>query len=314
MRLVKAILCSAIAFCLFSLWSERDYVIDAYQETPEGEQITLSGVDLAVARSTLGQSPYVIPAAPDTRIEAPPVLAFSTTEDQYPAVPMAGGAAKLRGVVLGPDGPVPSASIEIQRHTDDGVAFRVLTANEDGEWSANGLLGGRYRVRAWLPGALAMGSSEVVFMSDNDSHEFEFLLWGIDPSPDLELIKNDEVYLGVPATIAVVLSRPVIDDRGVVLTTPIAGSPIIVSASQNMTVLSEPTQVTDTDGVARFVIVCSALPVEDVISTGVLIARADELVQTFPMPTCVPAPIPEPKQEEPTADQTAAQQGGEAND
>lgn len=297
MRLVKAILFAALAFGLFSMWSQRDYVIEAYQENPEGQQITLSGVDLAITRSTLGQSPYVIPAAPDTRVEQPPTLAFATTEDQYPSVLMTGGTASLSGVVLGPDGPVPGASVEIQRHTAVGVAFRTVAADDAGSWRASGLLGGRYRVRAWLPGVLAMGSSEVAFLAGGESKEFEFLLWGIDPSPSLELVKNDEVYLGVPATIAVVLTRPVIDDRGVVVTTPIAGSPIIVSASQNMSVLSEPTQLTDADGVARFAIVCNALPVEDTISTGVLIARADELVNTFPMPTCVLPPAPEPIEE-----------------
>jgi hypothetical protein len=293
-RLVKAILFSALVFGLFSMWSQRDYVIEAYQETPEGQQITLSGVDLAITRSTLGQSPYVIPAAPDTRVEQPPTLAFATTEDQYPVVPMVGGTTVLSGVVLGPDGPVPGATVEIQRHTADGVAFRTIAADDAGRWRATGLLGGRYRVRAWLPGALAMGSSEVAFVPDGEAKDFEFLLWGIDPSPKLELVKNNEVYLGVPATIAVVLTRPVIDDRGVVVTTPIGGSPIFVSASQNMTVLSDPTQSTDVDGVARFAIVCSALPAADVINTGVLIARADDLVQTFPMPACVLPPAPEP--------------------
>lgn len=277
------------------MWSNRDVVLDAYGEPVDAQQITLSGVDLTITRSTLGQSPYVIPAAPDTRVAAPPTLSFADTDDGFPIVPMAGGTSRLSGVVLGPDGPVPGASVEIQRHTTDGVAARSLTADENGEWRTTGLLGGRYRVRAWLPGVLAMGSSEVTFLADDDSREFEFLLWGIDPSPGLEVVTNEEVYLGVPATIAVVFTRPVIDDRGVVVTTPIPGQAVIVSASQNMTVLSEPSGVTDADGVARFVIVCNALVEDGIINSGVLIARADELVKTFPLPGCVlpPAPVDE---------------------
>ena len=303
MRLVKAILCATIAVGLFSMWSNRDYVIDAYEEQPETQQITLSGVDLAATRSDHGQSPFVIPAAPDTRIAPPPALALTAPDDDdFPAVPLVGGSVSLSGVVLGPDGPVAGASVEVQRHTADGIAFRVLTANEDGQWRLSGLLGGRYRVRAWLPGVLAMGSSEVAFLAEDDTKRFEFSLWGIDPSPGLELVTNEEVYVGVPATAAVVLSKPIIDDRGVILTTPIADTPIIASVSQNMSVLSGPTQSTDAEGVARFVIVCNELPAEDVINTGVLVARADELVQTFPLPDCVPVPAPEPTDEGPGTD------------
>lgn len=303
MRLVKAILFSLTAVGLFSLWSNRDYVVEAYKERPETEQVTLTGIDLAVTRSDHGPSPFVVPAAPDTRVSPLPVLARSTPDhDDYPVVSLTGGSVELSGVVLGPDGPVAGATVEVQRHTADGIAFRTLLADEAGEWELSGLLGGRYRVRAWLPGVLAMGSSEVVFLAEEDSKRFEFSLWGIDPSPRLELVAHEQVYLDVPAAVAVVLTKPVIDERGVIVTTPIPNTQTIVSVSQNMSVLSGPTQSTDAEGVARFVIVCNELPAEDVINTGVLVARADELVQTFPLPDCVPVPAPEPTDEGPGTD------------
>lgn len=293
MRSVKAILFAALVFGLFSLWSNRDYVIDAYREPAESQQVTLSGVDLAVTRSRLGQSPFVIPAAPDTRVEPPPALAFAPSADQYPVVPLAGGDVNLSGVVTGPDGPVEGASVEIQRHTADGVAQRTVSTDENGAWEATGLVGGRYRVRAWLSGVLAMGASEVAFLTEDDSRQYEFELWGIDPSPELELVTNEALYLNIPTTMAVVYTRPVIDDRGVVVATPVPAQPIVVSASQAVTIFSDSTDITGVDGVARFAIVCTQLSGEGAFNTGVVIARAGELVQTFPMPPCVLPPEPE---------------------
>ena len=197
MRLVKALLFIAIVAGLSMLWSSRDYVIEAYQERPAGEQVTLSGVDLAITRSTIGQSPYVVPAAPDSRGEPVPALAFSDVEGEFPEVVMAGGTARLSGLVTGPDGPVVGATVEIQRHTTDGVAMRRLSTGQTGEWSAPNLLGGRYRVRAWVSGMLAMGGSEVVYLAEDDTHRFEFALWGIDPTPTIELVSNDQLYLEV---------------------------------------------------------------------------------------------------------------------
>ncbi len=138
-----------------------------------------------------------------------------------------------------------------------------------------------------------MGSSEVVFLDAEASHSFEFLLWGIDPSPTLELVTHEEIYLGVPATVAIALTRPVIDERGVVVTTPVTGAPVIVATSQNTTLLSDPNQITDAEGVVRYAIACTVLTAEQEVNPGVLVARSDELVDQFPLPACAPVPPPD---------------------
>lgn len=334
MRLVKAFLFIAIAFGLSVLWSSRDYVIEAYQERPEGEQITLSGVDLAITRSTIGQSPYVVPAAPDSRVEPVPALAFSDVDDEFPEVTMAGGTARLAGVVTGPDGPVADAMVEIQRHTTDGVAVRRLSTGQTGEWRAPNLLGGRYRVRAWVPGILAMGGSEVIYLAEDETHRFEFALWGIDQTPSIELVANEELYLGVPGTVAVSITRPLIDDRGVVVTTPVADAPVTISVAQTASVLSTTEQATGADGVARFVIACSVVtdtggtnpdpttgqdpkqnPGEDTGSdagpvVGTIVVRSGDLVGQFPLPICIRPPAPEPDVE---SDTTGSDIGSDQN-
>ncbi|MEM7275396.1 MAG: carboxypeptidase-like regulatory domain-containing protein [Actinomycetota bacterium] len=256
MRLVKAALGAAIVFGLVSMWSNRAVVVDAYRTETDPPQIRLSGVDLAVARTEIDPSPFAIPAAPDTRAHVPPVLAFAEVDDPVPAVTLDGGRAALSGTVAGPDGPIAEAIVAVERHTAAGTATRRLTTDEDGTWRTTGLVGGRYRVRAWVPAALTMGTSAVLFLADDGRETFDFELWGIDPEPFLDFVHSGELYHESPGTVAAVVSRRIIDDDGVVVTVPVTGAPVTIQVTPQLAVLSATSQVTGEDGAARFAVVC----------------------------------------------------------
>lgn len=323
MRLVKAALFAAIVFGVGMMWSNRAYVVDAYRTDEEPTQVRLSGVDLTAARTEIDPSPYTLPAAPDTRLQPPPVLAFVESDDPAPAVSMQGGQARLSGTVRGPDGPVAGAIVSIERHTSVGSASTRLTTGADGTWSASGLLGGRYRVRSWVPAALTMGTSAVTFLPDDGAESFDFELWGIDPDPFLDFVHSGELFHDVPGTVAAVVSRRIIDDNGVVLTVPVPGVVVTLQTTAHLNLLSASTQTTGADGAARYAVVCpppgsspSPSPSEDnqsddgqanhgsddegqaatgveVTGLGSAIVRAGELVGGFSLPTCVPIPPPE---------------------
>lgn len=291
MRLVKAILFGLIVASLAMVWTSRDYVTEAYRiDDEESPQLRLGGVDLAVASTDVGPSPFSIYAAPDVRDNPPPQLA-SGSDAPAPTVAMTGGTSVLSGVVVGPDGIIPAATVEIQRHTSHGIGTMRVVTDETGTWSVASLPGGRYRVRAWVPGLLTSGGSEVRYVTAGQSADYNFTLWAVDPAPGLEFVHGGPIYEGQPGEVAVAISRRSIDETGVVVTTPIIGALVSVETTADVTVVSAPIQLSDGEGATRFTIQCNGP-----ISTGTLTARSGALSETFPLPGCQPIP----PMEEPT--------------
>lgn len=312
MRLVKLTLLGLIVASLTMMWSNRDFVVEAYQPTPNTLQVRLSGVDLAVTRSAIEPSPFLIPAAPDTRRATLPALTRPepSDADPLPPVEMTGGESRLNGTVVGPDGPVPGASVAIERHTSHGIGTLLVTTDEAGTWTAGRLPGGRYRVRAWLPGLMTTGGSEVRYVAEKESAEFTFSMWGVDPTPSLEFVHGGAIYESRTGEVAVVLSRRYVDDEGIVVTAPIAGGLITVEVTSEVTIASSPVQLTGSDGVARFTLSCTAqLPVLSQNAAGqdggaqgaeTLTASSGSLSASFALPGCRPLPTPAPIPVEPS--------------
>ena len=103
---------------------------------------------------------------PDTRgVRLSPVVA--QPKGAVPPLPVYGGAASLRGVVNGPDGPVGGATVRIERWVGGRSGSITINAGGDGRFGAAKLLGGRYRVRAWLQPNLAATESQVAFLAND---------------------------------------------------------------------------------------------------------------------------------------------------
>ena len=174
----------------------------------------------------------------------------------------------------------------------DGVAgvlgrVRVALVQRDG------LPGGRYRARAWVPGLMTTGRSEVTFLPDGGKADFAFSLWGVDPAPMLEFVHGGPIYHGGTGTVAVVVTSRTVDFDGIVVTTPVPSAAVSIEVSPDVTLASSPVQFTDPQGSARFVLACPAAALSGTGSTGVLVARSGEQVETFPLPGCQPVPVEE---------------------
>ena len=297
MRFVKATLFGLIVASLAMGWSSRSSVVDAYRETPSTLELRLNGVDLTVNRSEIEPSPYEVPAAPDTRRRAVVALSPPDPAVEAPPVAMSGGRAELRGTVMGPEGPVADAVVGIERHTSDGVGSFRTSTDAGGNWSVSGLPGGRYRVRAWLPGLMTMGRSEVTFLADEEIAGFDFSLWGVDPQPELQFLHGGPIYQNLSGTVAVVVSQRSVDLEGVVVTNPVVGSSVSIEVGRDMTIVSSPMQFTDHQGAARFVLECraAARPTGQVGPVNpppdaTLIARSGVQAETFALPGCQAVP------------------------
>src|SRR5205814_1608336 len=63
---------------------------------------------------------------------------------------------RLSGTVVGPDGPVPLATVRVERLQDDAVVFKGdIFTDATGKWRTGRLVGGRWRARAWRAPDLA---------------------------------------------------------------------------------------------------------------------------------------------------------------
>src|SRR2546423_902477 len=76
------------------------------------------------------------------------------------------GGATINGTVAGPDGAVGGATVHVERLVGDGMAAQDFPSNADGTFKIPTVLGGRYRVRAYVPDPfnLAQATPELFFL------------------------------------------------------------------------------------------------------------------------------------------------------
>lgn len=193
------------------------------------------------------------------------------------------GPVTIVGRVDGPDGPVSGAIVRLERVVGDGdtATLEVPTA-ADGTWNASNVLGGAYRIRAYLAPVFGMLRAEVVFVE------------ALDPKP---VVLRVERFEGVRVDAAVAPRPPLVgeetnlnvrvairqvDSEGIVRTEPQAGLLVTLSGSGAWDVESSNPQVTGSDGVAPFRLECESpgdQPLVAFLSSG----------QSFPLdiPACV---------------------------
>ena len=86
------------------------------------------------------------------------------------------GRATLNGTVVGPNGPVGGADVHVERLVGSLVAQEDVPTQADGTWSLPGVLGGRYRVRAWRAPDLALTTPQIFFLNGTDTRSLTLQL------------------------------------------------------------------------------------------------------------------------------------------
>ena len=286
MRLVKATFFALLVLALLGMWTNRDYMADAYAITPNTLELRLSGVDLEIDRTEIDPSPFDIPAAPDTRRKPLGLLFTTTTTIEPPTVAMTDGESRLEGSAVGPDGPAFGGIVRIERHTSQGLGSVDARVGADGRWGIDGLPGGRYRIRAWVPGRLTMTASEVIFLEAEETAQFDFQLEEVDPQPELQFIHGGPIYEGLTGEVAVAVSQRVVDADGLILTTPVVGAVINLQPTSGVGTVGGASKITGADGAARFVLRCAR------VGSGNAIARYGAIEAIFALPGCRRIPPP----------------------
>ena len=288
-RLAKGVLTLALVAGLAFVWTGHRAVVDAYTVGAERPApVRFSGVDLTVSPSPIPDSPFTTVEGPDTRAVA---LGEVEQVDPEPApVTVDGGEATLDGVVTGPEGPVSSAVVRIERHTSEGSATVDVTADALGRWSVTGLAGGRYRIRAFVPQRYTMTTSVVRFLGHDERLRLELIVGPVDASPQMAFAHRGDLYVGLTGTVAVTVTSRRVDAEGLVVVYGVAGQPVTLTAGSAVTI-TPGASTTDTDGVARFVVRC------DQQGTWPATAEATGLTTSYVLPPCRPVPAPTPSPE-----------------
>jgi hypothetical protein len=192
--------------------------------------------------------------APSTAgVELPSVSGRTRT-----TVDLGPGAARLSGAVRGPDGPVPGATVHVERLVGDASAAVDVRSGPDGRWVVAGVLGGRYRVRAWRSPDLAQLDPEIVFVGATEAKQLDLVLGRhTDVTTASSLAPNPPV-VGQLAHLAVGVNRRLVDDRGVVRSAPMPRVPIQLFGPGQWQVVTPNPGLTDAAGSADWYVVCRA--------------------------------------------------------
>jgi hypothetical protein len=222
-------------------------------------------------------------APPDYRgVALAPVEGTTTTSE----VVVRPGSATVAGRVDGPDGPVPGATVRLERLVGDASAVLDVSTGDDGTWQAPGVLGGRYRVRAWRSPDLAAVEAQVLFVPGGETTTVGLVVERFRPTVVDLAVAPDPPPVGEPTNVVVRVSSRVVDDDGVVRAVPLPGVGVALSSAAAWSVRGSEVATTGPAGSATFTLVCGRPGPQPLTVT---LAPAE----VFPLapPDCV-APVP----------------------
>lgn len=287
MRVVKASFVALAAVTGMTMWANRSFWIDAYSGDREPTDLTIGALDLSFRADGSGPSPFQLAEATDTRHLFLPVVGVPPAPTAK--VTVQGGDAELKGIITGPAGPLPGAEVVIQRFTNEGAAVVRTQTNAEGRWRVRDVQGGRFRVRAFVPGQFGSSGSEVFFLRDGETRSHNVNLASPSDVPIVRGIPFGEAFVGGQGTAIVFVAHRVVDDAGRTQQVAAAGVDVTLLVDGVSVVLtSSPTAVTDSGGYATFSFSCAG------VSTGQAVAQINDSALAISITACQAAPEPPP--------------------
>lgn len=167
------------------------------------------------------------------------------------------GPLRIVGRVEGPDGPVGGAVVRLERIVGEGSASVDVPTAPDGTWNVENVLGGRYRIRAWQQPSLAMVRAQVVFVEAGKESPVLLRLDRYEGRRVDGVIAPDPPLVDEQANLKVRVADRLVDERGIVRTTPRPGTSVRLTGSGSWFVRSPNPQTTGSDGSVTFRVECT---------------------------------------------------------
>jgi hypothetical protein len=254
-RVLKGSLAAAMALAGLMIWANRSFWIDAYSGEREPVDLTIGSLDLSFRADAAGPSPFQVEEVPNTRSVELQVLGSTQTPDEQ--VTVKGGGAKLAGIITGPSGPLEGAEVVVQRFTNAGAGVVRTQTNSEGRWQVSGVHGGRFRVRAFVPGRYASAGSEVFFLSDGQTKRHNVNLAKPDEESIVRGIVIGNAHVGGTGSTMVFVANREIDDDGKTRQVAASGVEVSLVVRGAAVILTSPESITTgLTGFARFAFDC----------------------------------------------------------
>jgi hypothetical protein len=208
--------------------------------------------------------PFTLPPPPTTEpppSTQPPVDLSKISLSRVPGrttttVPVTPGPAALAGTVTGPDGPVGGATVQIVRLMGDGAGQVTVVTQPDGTWEAPSVLGGRYRVRAWLAPSLAQTKPEIFFLGGSEKRQVRLTVSRYEGLAVAAAVAPDPPQVGERTNLVVAVTTRTVSDDGVVRATPVARVSVELTGSSSWSLETANPTTTDFNGQGHWTVTC----------------------------------------------------------
>lgn len=210
---------------------------DPFAKLPEPDPVDLESTTTTTAVNLAG-------------VALPPVRGSTTT-----SVVLGPGPMTIVGKVEGPNGVVPGAFVQLERLVGDGSATTRVPTAADGTWNLQGVLGGRYRVRAWkIPDLVSR--TQVVFIESRAQRAVELRVDAVGGVRVDAAVAPDPPVVDEQINLKVRVAERTVDGEGIVRDTPIAGVTVTIGGSGDWQVNSPNPSTTGGDGSTIFRLTC----------------------------------------------------------
>jgi hypothetical protein len=199
-----------------------------------------------------GQSSQSSP--PDT--SSPPTTVAPAAPTANAAPNLGSGQATMTGTVEGPQGPVPGATVEIERVVNGIAAQATVTSGPGGAWNLQGVPGGSYSIRAWLPPNLAQTSATTFFLAGQAVRAVTLDLISFSTPLVQAAIAPDPPVTGQLAQVVVQVTSRQVQADGTIVNQPAAGQSVQLDGQGAWLIPPPNPATTGSSGQATWTVTC----------------------------------------------------------
>lgn len=221
--------------------------------------LVLAGCSRPDPLAKLPPPPTTVPVAPATTIPDHSGVELSSVPGRTTTTLRLGpGAATLQGSVIGPEGPVSGATVRLERLVGDSAVTGQFATGPDGAFTIPGILGGRYRVRAYRPSDLTLVKPEIFFLEATEVRKLVLNLARYDGVAVETAVAPSPPIVDEPANVVVQVSTRTVDAEGIVRDTPVPDAEVELFATGQWAVEGRNSTLTDSGGRASWLVRCRA--------------------------------------------------------